>query len=145
MQLNEEPIVVEQKFKADIVTVWKAITDVNQMKKWYFNMIPSFKPEEGFETKFNVESGGRNFIHLWKVTEVIPFKKISYNWRYENIAGDSFVLFELFDKNGQTKLRLTHKVTASFPDDIPEFKRESGVEGWNYFIKQSLKGYLEES
>jgi len=31
-----------------------------------------------------------------------------------------------------------------FPDDIPEFKRESGVEGWNYLIKKSLKAFLEK-
>lgn len=143
--MNSEPIIVEETFNTDVETVWKAITDINRMKKWYFNMIPSFKPEVGFETKFNVESGDRNFIHLWKVTEVIPLKKISYNWKYENIPGDSFVLFELFDQKGQSKLRLTHQVTESFPDGIPEFNRESGVEGWNYFIKKSLKEFLEES
>jgi uncharacterized protein YndB with AHSA1/START domain len=140
-----EPIVVEQTFNATLETVWKAITDVELMKQWYFNMIPSFKPEVGFETKFNVESGGRNFLHMWKVTEVIPFKRISYNWKYEGIPGDSFLVFELLRQNERTSLRHTHQVTESFPEDIPEFKRESGVDGWNYFIKKSLKEFLENN
>jgi len=28
------------------------------------------------------------------------------------------------------------------PDDIPEFKRESGVEGWTYLLKERLAGFL---
>ena len=81
---------------------------------------------------------------MWKVTEVMPMKKITYNWKYDGLQGDSFVLFELFEENNSTKLRLTHQVTESFPEDIPEFKRESGVEGWTFFIKKSLRDFLEK-
>jgi len=42
------------------------------------------------------------------------------------------------------KLILTHKVEESFPDDIPEFSRESGFGGWKFFIKKSLKEFLEK-
>ncbi len=42
------------------------------MRKWYFENIPAFKPEVGFETQFNVQSEERNFLHKWKVTEVQP-------------------------------------------------------------------------
>lgn len=41
-------------------------------------------------------------------------------------------------------LKLTHQVMESFPQDIPEFLRESGVKGWNYFIGESLKKFLDE-
>ena len=40
-------------------------------------------------------------------------------------------------------LRLTDQTLESFPDDIPEFTRESGIEGWTFFINKSLKEYLE--
>ena len=115
------------------------------MCQQYFENIPSFKPEDGFETQFNVQSQERNFLHMWKVTEVVPLKKISYNWKYENYPGDSFVVFELFKQNNMTKLRLTHQVLENFPEDIPEFLRESGVEGWTFFIKKSLKEFLEKN
>ena len=143
MRKGDQPIIVEQSFDASIESVWKAITDVDQMRQWFFENIRSFKPEVGFETQFNVQSGDRNFLHKWKVTEVMPLKKITYNWKYEVYPGDSFVVFELFGQNNLTVLRLTHKVLESFPQDIPEFRRESGVEGWTYFIKQCLKEFLE--
>jgi len=144
MKKNEEPIIVEQTFKASVDTVWNAITEIEQMRQWYFESISSFKPEVGFETHFNVESQDRNFLHLWKVTEVVPFKMLAYNWKYENYPGDSFVKFELFEENKMTKLILTHQVLEDFPDDIPEFKRESGVEGWTFFINNRLKEFLEK-
>jgi uncharacterized protein YndB with AHSA1/START domain len=124
--------------------VWSAITEIDQMRQWYFENIPSFKPEVGFETQFNVESQERNFLHLWKVTEAVPLKKIKYTWKFEGYPGDSFVVFELFEHNNGTKLRLSTEVLEDFPADIPEFKRESGVAGWTFFIKKSLKEFLEK-
>ena len=143
MSDTNEPIIVEQTFNASINDVWNAITMVGQMKQWFFENIESFKPEVGFETQFNVQSQNRNFLHLWKLTEVVSMKKITYSWKYGGIPGDSFVVFELVEQNDQTKLRLTHTVMESFPEDIPEFSRQSGIEGWNYFIRKSLKEFLE--
>ena len=144
MRKNDEPIIVEQTFNTSVDIVWNSITEIDKMRQWYFENIPSFKPEVGFEIRFNVQSQDRNFLHIWKVTEVVPLKKIVYNWRYENYPGDSLVKFELFEDNNSTKLRLTHQVLENFPDDIPEFKRESGVEGWTFFIRKSLKKFLEK-
>lgn len=143
MKKNDEPIIVEQTFRASIDAVWNSITDIDQMHRWFFDNIPSFRPEVGFKTQFNVQSQGRNFLHMWKVTEVVPKKTISYNWKYDGYPGDSFVKFELFEQNNLTKLRLTHQVEEDFPEDIPEFRRESCVEGWTFFIRKSLKEFLE--
>ncbi|MGD2271739.1 MAG: SRPBCC domain-containing protein [Desulfobacterales bacterium] len=143
MRKGDDPIIVEQFFNTSIESVWKAITNVDQMRQWYFENIPSFKPEVGFETQFNVQSQDRNFLHMWKVTEVIPQRLIRYNWKFEGYQGDSYVVFELFKENNLTKLQLTAQVLEDFPEDIPEFKRESCVGGWTYFIKKSLKEFLE--
>lgn len=113
------------------------------MHQWYFEKIPSFKPEVGFKTQFNIKSGERNFLHNWEVLEVIPHKLIKYNWKYENYPGDSNVTFELLAENNKTKLKLTVEVLEDFPQNIPEFKRESCIGGWEYFIKDRLKKYLE--
>jgi hypothetical protein len=32
----------------------------------------------------------------------------------------------------------------SFPGHIPEFKRESCLAGWQYFIRERLKKFLEK-
>lgn len=143
MNKHDEPVVVEQTFRTSIDTVWRAITEIDQMRQWYFENIPAFKAEPGFETQFNVHCEGRDFLHMWKVTELVPLKKITYRWRYEGYAGDSFVVFELIEQSNATLLKLTHQVTESFPDDIPEFNRESCVGGWTYFIQDRLKDFLQ--
>lgn len=144
MRKEDEPIVVEQTFNRSCDKVWKAITEADEMRQWFFDNIPAFKAEAGFETQFTVHNEGRDFLHLWKVTDVVPGKKLEYDWRFEGYAGDGFSRFELFEQADSTKLRLTFQARESFPQDVPEFKRESGVAGWDYFIRTSLKAYLEK-
>jgi uncharacterized protein YndB with AHSA1/START domain len=143
MKDTDEAIIIEQTFQVSIDQLWNALTELKQMKQWFFENIEAFEPKVGFETRFIVENEGRVFPHLWKITEVEPGRKISYNWKYEGYAGDSFVTFQLSEQGNFSKLTLTHRVTESFPQDIPEFKRESCEEGWNWFIKQRLKAYLK--
>ena len=50
MRNTDKPVIVEQIFNTTIANVWDAITELDQMKQWYFNNIESFKPEVGFET-----------------------------------------------------------------------------------------------
>lgn len=144
MKTSEPPISVTQTFEQSIETVWKAITEVSQMRQWFFDNIPAFEAEVGFQTKFNVKAPSRDFLHVWTLTEVIPKEKIVYNWKYENYKGDSCVTFELTPHATGTKLTVTTKVVEDFPDDIPEFERKSCFAGWNYFIKEQLLGFLSD-
>lgn len=141
---DNQPIVVEQIYNAMVGEVWKAITDPNKMKKWYFETMETFSPEVGFETEFDVEANGKHYLHRWKVTEAVPEKKISYNWKFGGYPGEWTTTFELTAGNGQTKLRLTNYGIDSFPHDNPDFSRESATEGWNYFIRKRLKEFLEK-
>src|SRR5680860_1689067 len=136
---NNEPIVVDQAFNASVDRVWSAITDSDQMKQWFFENIDSFRPEVGFETRFNVTSNGKDYLHIWKVTAVKPERKISYAWRYGGYPGNSWVTWELTSGNDLTKLRLTHEGIESFPQDNPDFSRDNCLEGWNFFIRTRLK------
>ena len=124
---QKEPIIVEQHFEKTMSVVWKAITEPDQMIKWFFENIPDFRPEVGFKTQFNVQSGERNFLHLWEIIDVDQGKKIVYDWRYQEYTGIGKVTFELEEKNGQTVLKLTNEGLESFPADIPEFTKESCV------------------
>ena len=141
---QKEPIIVEQHFEKTMNVVWKAITEPDQMIKWFFENIPDFKPEVGFKTQFNVQSGERNFLHLWEIIDVDQGKKIVYDWRYQEYPGIGKVTFELMEKDGQTILKLINEGLESFPKDIPEFTKESCVGGWTYFIKERLKTYLDD-
>lgn len=136
-------VVVEQVFSNSVTQVWQAITQLDQMKQWFFENIPEFKPEVGFKTQFNVSAGERNFLHLWRILEVVPEKSIVYDWRYKEYPGQGIVKFELSETGGQTRLKLTNEGLESFPDHIPEFTRESCHAGWKYFIKEQLKAFLE--
>ena len=141
---DNNPIRVLQTFDASIETVWKAITKLEQMHQWYFPNIPDFKPEIGFKTRFLIQNEGRNFTHIWKVKEVILHEIIGYSWNFEEYTGEGYSTFELAEKDEKTQLTLKSYVVVAFPDDIPEFKRESGQAGWDYLIKTSLVDYLKE-
>ncbi len=142
MKVTDPLIVVDQLFDKSIDEVWKAITELDQMKEWFFDNIPDFKPEVGFRTQFNVKAPSRDFMHLWEVSNVIPNKMIVTNWRFEGIEGNSLVIFELTGIGTKTKLTVTNKVTTDFDDSIPEFKRESCIGGWNFFINERLVQFL---
>ena len=57
-------------------------------------MLESFKPEVGFEIQFDVPQNDKIYQHLWKVTDVVPGRKIAYSWKYGGHSGDSVVSFE---------------------------------------------------
>ncbi|MBC8872864.1 MAG: SRPBCC domain-containing protein [Planctomycetes bacterium] len=137
------PIVVEQVFNAPIAVVWKAITDKDQMRQWFFKAMTDFEPESGFETQFNVRCEDRDYLHLWKIIDVVPEKRITYGWRYGGYSGNSTVVWEVSETPNGTKLVLTHEGQETFPQDDPVFSRESGQAGWDYFIHESLKAFLD--
>ena len=98
-----EAVVIERTFNAPVARVWQALTDVEQMRQWYFDL-KEFKPEVGFEFEFTVEHEGMKYQHLCKITEVIPQRKLAYTWRYKGHEGDSLVTFELFADGDKTRL-----------------------------------------
>lgn len=140
--MNSEPFEIEQTYNAPVSNVWKAITDKDEMKQWYFN-IAEFKPEVGFEFTFDGGSEEKTYTHLCKVIEVIPNQKLSYSWRYKDYTGNSKVTFELFNEDGKTRLKLTHEGLQTFPQNNKDFARESFEQGWTYIISTSLKNFLE--
>ena len=141
--MAKEPVVIERIFNAPAAKVWKALTDVKEMKHWYFD-VSDFKPEPAFAFQFWGENEGRKFLHLCVVIEVIPEKKISYSWKYEGYEGSSVVTFELFPDGEGTKLRLTHTGLESFPQTNRDFDRKNFEAGWNYILGTALSGYLED-
>jgi uncharacterized protein YndB with AHSA1/START domain len=143
--MKAEPVVVERVYNSPVNRVWSALTELKKMQQWYFPMLTEFEPEVGFETRFDVKHSGKVFPHIWKVTEVIPNKKISYEWRFDNYPGNSVVSFELFDMGDQTKIVCTHTGLETFKGDVnPDLARHNFVEGWTHFIGTALKNYVEQ-
>jgi len=140
--VSAETVVIERTFDAPVARVWKALTDVEEMRHWYFDL-KEFKPEVGFEFEFVVEHEGVTYDHRCKVTEVIPQKKIAYTWRYEGHEGNSLVTIELFPDGDTTRLKLTHEGLESFPKTAA-FARENFNKGWTEIIGSELKQFVEK-
>jgi len=136
-------VVIERIFNAPVARVWKALTDVEEMRQWYFDL-KEFKPEAGFEFEFTVEHEGMKYCHLCKITEVIPQKKLAYTWRYKGHEGNSLVTFELFADGDKTCLKLTHEGLETFPK-TPAFARTNFMAGWTEIIGTSLKEFVEKT
>jgi len=142
--MNASPIEIEKIYNAPASTIWKALTDKAEMKKWYFD-VDAFEPEVGFEFQFyGAGKDGEKFLHLCKVTEVEPGKKLTYSWRYDGFEGNSFVSFELFAEGNSTRLKLTHIGLETFPAHNGAFDKSNFVEGWTHITGISLVKYLEE-
>jgi uncharacterized protein YndB with AHSA1/START domain len=135
-----EPVVEEVILDAPVSKVWKALTDKDEFKQWCFE-IKSFKPEAGFEFQFYGEKEGHKFLHLCKVLEVQPEKKMKWLWTYEAVPGDTYVTFELFAQGDKTRLRLTHEGLENLPQD-ENYARQNFREGWKTIIGQLLPKYL---
>ena len=141
--MKNKPFVIERTFNAPIEKVWKAISDKDQMKQWYFD-IAEFKPVVGFEFRFLGGTDEKKYLHICKIIEVVVGKKLTYSWRYDGYKGMSYVTFELFDEGGKTRLKLTHEGIETFPKDDPNFAKESFAKGWTYIMGTSLKDFVEK-
>ena len=141
--MKSEPVVKEVLLDAPGSKVWKAITEKEQMKEWYFDL-KEFKPEVGFEFQFEGGPDDRIYLHICKITEVVPEKRPSYSWRYDGYPGDSLVTFELFEEGKKTRLKLTHKNLESFGTENPDFAKDNFVEGWNIIIGKNIKEFVEK-
>jgi len=137
------PFVIERTYNAPSDQVWKAITDKNEMKKWYFEL-KEFKPEVGFEFSFiGGKPDGKQYVHLCRITEVVSGKKLVHTWCYEGIEGVSTVSFELFPEGNKTRLKLTHAGLETFPKSNANLASHRFAEGWTTIIGTALKDYLE--
>lgn len=143
MKTSDAPVIVCQKFDLSPHIVWEAITQYDKMTAWFFEELTDFQAKERFYTEFLIRSGERNFTHQWQITEVIPFKRIVYSWKYKEYPGDSVFKMELDAKGVTTELKVSHRCIDNFPSEIPEFSRESCLMGWKYFINERLANYLK--
>jgi uncharacterized protein YndB with AHSA1/START domain len=141
--MDKKPIIIEIELNAPANKVWKALTDRNEMKKWYFDL-EDFKPQVGFKFQF---TGGpspeKQYLHLCEITEVIPERKLTHSWRYDGYPGNSWLTFELTPRGNRTLFKLTHKDLDTFPKDNPDLAISNFEAGWNSIIHDSLTNYFK--
>lgn len=140
---SKDPVVVERTLDAPVGRIWQAITDNVQMKQWYFDL-KEFRPEVGFEFRFYGGTEERKYLHICKILEVVPGRKLKHSWRYDGYEGNSFVTFELFEEGAKTRVKLVHEGLESFPDSNPDFAKKNFLEGWTAIVGTSLKEFVEK-
>jgi uncharacterized protein YndB with AHSA1/START domain len=141
--MKNEPFVIERTYNAPIERVWEALTVKEKMKQWYFDL-SDFQPKVGFEFTFEGGSEAKTYVHLCKITDVDPGKKLAYTWSYQGYPGESKVTFELFPEGAKTRVRLTHEGLETFPQDMPDFARKSFEAGWTEILGKMLREFVEE-
>lgn len=76
--MKKDSILVERTFNAPVNKVWTALTNTDEMRKWYFD-IEKFEPKAGF--KFDFMGGpedGPQYLHLCEITEAIENEKLAH-------------------------------------------------------------------
>ena len=140
--MKQQSVTLERVYDAPVEKIWKALTDVKEMKQWYFDL-KEFKAEPGFKFSFYGGTEEKQYLHLCEVKEAIANKKLSYSWRYENEPGDTLVSFELFPEGSKTRLKLTHTGFETFTSGNPDLAMGNFHEGWTSILDESLKKYVE--
>lgn len=138
------PITVQYKINAPIEKVWKALTDKNEMKSWYFD-IQDFEPNVGQIFNFYEPGGENKYHHQCEILEMIPNQKLKHTWSYPDFSDlKTTVTWELQPEDNGTSVKLTHEDIDHFKDLGEGFSRENFIGGWNAIVGQSLKEYLEK-
>lgn len=144
MKTTEAPVTVTQTFPCSASTLWSALTNIEEMRRWYFDNIPGFNPRVGFTTEFVVANEDRTFTHCWEILEAQVNEKLSYRWTYSEYEGEAIAHFSLSGSD-PVVLTVTMEVLADFDDSVTEFTLESCQGGWDYFIADSLKNYIDST
>jgi uncharacterized protein YndB with AHSA1/START domain len=143
LTMEKQIIRIEETFNAPMNKVWTALTDKDEMKRWYFDLA-EFRPVPGFQFRFNGgPSPEKQYVHLCEVIEADPPRKLSYTWQYRGYPGVSLLSFELFAEGNKTRLVLRHSGIPDFPADNPDFAIENFEKGWDMIIHTNMKQYLE--
>ncbi|MDN3546850.1 SRPBCC family protein [Mucilaginibacter aquaedulcis] len=149
--METKPLVTERIYDAPANRIWKAITDNNDMKHWYFD-IEGFMPVVGFEFQFWGKVDDREFLHICQVTEVVNGQKLSYTMTFNNFSDADYapvkteVCFELNPMGeNQTRLKVTHTGLENFPENLKHFTGNDFIKGWGTLLDNSLKQYLKKA
>jgi uncharacterized protein YndB with AHSA1/START domain len=139
--MNTDPVIKEITIDASLSKVWKALTEKEQIAKW---LMPSNDFELRVGATFNMlgTSKGVEYPHVCTIKEIVPEKKLSYTWAVKNKLGDTLVTYELENRNGKTKLTLTHSGWDTAKLITEGTYRDDYNNGWEQVIP-GLKKYVE--
>jgi uncharacterized protein YndB with AHSA1/START domain len=144
--MENTSFLLSRTYATPLELVWKAITEKDQLKQWYFDFSEGFQLQVGSTfTWAGCDHDGKQWMHKGEMLEIIENKKLVHSWEYPDYSGTSVVSWELtkVDEN-TTQLDFKHEFIAPFDATEPSLRRESFVEGWTQILNMSLVEYLEK-
>ena len=139
-------IILEKIYKAPIALVWKAITEEEHMRNWYFDFHNSFQLTVGSHFEwYGGDPKGKQWLHRGEMLEIVPNKKLVHSWTYPGYSGKAIAYWELSEVDtNTTKLNFRFEFAEPFDANEPELVRGNFVMGWNELILNSLEQYLNK-
>jgi uncharacterized protein YndB with AHSA1/START domain len=140
-----ESIRLEKVYNAPLESVWKAITEKEQLRKWYFDFSEDWKLVPGHQFEWYAgPPDGNKWLHRGKMIEIITNKKLVHTWEYPGYKGISTITWELSPVDANTtRLNFTHEFTEPFDETVEALRRGNFVQGWNHIINTGLAGFLK--
>ena len=134
-QREDLSLEIKRLIKAPRERVYAAWTDPVQLRQWFGpenvqtrNLIVDARVGGEFRWDL-VNSEGENMTMRGEYRELRPGKKIVFPWQWEDDEDwqnhISIVTVELYDREGDTELRLTHEQLPN------EESRDGHTRGWN--------------
>lgn len=135
----KDTIIREEIINHSIDKVWQAITDSEEISKWFLKA--EFKAEVGSDYTFT--SPGENCTKITGVIkEAAPYTLV-YTWIVEDTNVETTVKWVLEDLGETTKLYLEHSGISNFLAETAVQMFESFNGGWKNCIK-GLQAYLNK-
>ena len=127
--------------------VFKAITETNELTKWFPDHV-ILEPNVGGKVRFSFykeqNKMDRDYIVEGSIIEFIPNKKISYTWQYKDMPefSETIVSWKLEElERNKTRVELVH---SGFTGKEQEKVSSKGHdEGWTHFTNELSKYCLQ--
>ncbi len=141
--MRAETIHIERTYPISAEKLWKALTDKQTMKDWFFE-IPNFSTEEGAEFEFYKSNTAGQQLHQCQVIETKAPEIFKFTWRHpKQSEGTSIITWRLIPRRGATTLHLTHEGLENFKDAGENFSQDKFESGWEKLLGESLNKFLE--
>jgi len=136
------PIVVTHVFDCQPEKVWNALSQEDELRKWYFP-VQDYLFETGKEFFFYESEESQHYLHRCRFLTIIPGQMIEYAWSHpEQSKGSSVVKWVLGKEGEKTRVTLSHSGVENFSDAGEAFSRANYEMGWNAIVKNMLRNHL---
>lgn len=135
----QDSIKKELTFSNDINSVWKAISQAEEISKWFVNA--DFKPEAGY--KYTFTSKGDNCSVINGVVKSATPYTLSYTWIVQGTEVETLVVWNLEKTEEGTKLTIEHRGISNYEEPTAIQMFGGFTAGWQKCV-DDLTTYLSK-